>query len=420
MTEFETTAELNVSVKQQSLREARDDVEQSLGSVSVGVEDGRATARPTDGGSSLADAGLVSLAEDRNDLLEDLIDEVEEGNAGLTAGGGNGGGGLFPVPTGIPSSGGILSKFLPFLNAAALRSPPGGPGGVGTPLIPGELFSGIAKQFDPDVFENFGDGEAPTSILTKEGRADRLGELAALGRLASTPALATIAGVSTAGSLVGADTPPGTGGKQTLAPGATPSGSLLSGNKSYEELVKEAERLQQRGQNNPLTPENKLQLDVTDRQLIQRLVDRGKIEADSALARLAENDNREFSLNEADRELFERMLARSRSGSQQPDTGTDTDTSSVEVGRIADQLPPSVRDAASTFLGGAARPFDLPASGSGSGSDTPQRVTLDVGPIELPVDSRRIDQKIDELGAQLKEETKREIRRELTTDVGGR
>jgi len=387
VSEFESEALLNVVVDPQSLREARNDVEQSLGSVSVGVENGRARAR-SDGGTALAGAGAVEELGDQTDILEDILDELETANSGLIGGGGGGGGGL-GVPTVVPGGGGSLAKILRL-----------GAGATALPLAGAGILSATRDDVD-GLSEGIPASVAASPLFFGSAVAQRTGE------------------------LVGADAPPRTGGKKTLAPGVEPSGSLLSGDTTIEDLRKRSKELRESAAGDRGL-ENKLQLDVTDRQLIQRLVDRGKIEADSTLARLAENDNREFSLNADDRELFERVLVSSRQSNPPIDvTNTDqsdssTPTSSVEVGRIADQLPPSVRDAASTFLGGAARPFDLPASGSGSGSDTPQRVTLDVGPIELPVDSRRIDQKIDELGAQLKEETKREIRRELTTDVGGR
>lgn len=90
-TSFETTGILRLRVDEQSLREAEAEVEDRLG----------AAARVrTDGGSAGGAGELASLASERNDLLVDIRDLLDEG-AGGGGGGGGGGAGL-----GIPGSGG--------------------------------------------------------------------------------------------------------------------------------------------------------------------------------------------------------------------------------------------------------------------------------------------------------------------------
>jgi len=126
MTEFSTEASLLVTPDQQSLRDARSEIEDALGDVSVGVSTSGASSRAT-GGSRIAgreramsrqlltdqntrlgtvtehlDRGL-ELDEARNDLLRDLIEETESGNfSRAKSGGGLGGlGGLLGATAGL-------------------------------------------------------------------------------------------------------------------------------------------------------------------------------------------------------------------------------------------------------------------------------------------------------------------------------
>lgn len=387
MSQFESEAILNVTVSEQSLREAEDTVSSRIGSVPVTVEDGRARAR-ADGGTGLAGASVAEELSDQTEILEDMLDELEMGNSGLLGGGGGGGGLPTILPPGLGGGG-------------------AGPLGRGGGGLLSFALTGLATN-------DFGTSEGDEPIMDGPGAVG-------FGKL-----LNDVFGLSDTKSdnpPINALFPDSTSGlrtKSTLAPGVEPSGSLLSGDTTMEDLRKRSKELResaasQRGL------KNKLNLDVSDRKLIQQLVNRGKIEADSTLARLAKNENREFSLNPNDRELFERILAKSRqSGPSSDNTGqreSGTPTNSVEVGKIADQLPQSAQ-AASRFVSGAASPFGLPTSTSGT--DKPQRVTLDVGPVEMSVDSRKLEQKIDEMAGQLKKETKRELEKEITSGVGRR
>ena len=94
MTEFETEGVLQVVVDQQSLRDARDEVQETIGSVTVSASGGRARA---DGGSgvmaSIDDSAMVDELDEQTDLLEDILDELEQGGVG-GGGGGLGGGGM--------------------------------------------------------------------------------------------------------------------------------------------------------------------------------------------------------------------------------------------------------------------------------------------------------------------------------------
>jgi len=344
VSEFESTSILNVVVDQQSLRSARQEVEQSLGSISVNVENGRARAR-SDGGAALAGAGAVEELGDQTDILEDILDELETGNSGLIGGGGGGGGG--GLPTVIPPGFGLGG------------SSPFGRGGGGLLSL---ALTGLATN-------DFGTSEGDEPIMDGPGAVGfgkLLNDVFGLPDTKSdNPPINTIFPDATRDVRT----------RSTLAPGAQPLSSLLSGDTTLEDLRKRSKELRESAAGERGL-ENKLSLDVSDRELIQQLVNRGKIEADSTLARLAKNDNREFSLNPNDRELFERVLADSRQSNPsgqsdntgQTETETTTPTSSVEVGKIADQLPPSVRQAASTGIAGAASPFGLPAAGGNQSS----------------------------------------------------
>lgn len=100
-TEFTASAVLDVSVSNNSLQSARDTIEQELGSATVDVESATASDRLTQAGSGMAspltDGGgiasaLLTLAEDRNDLLEEIEDRVGGRSAAGFLGGGAAGG----------------------------------------------------------------------------------------------------------------------------------------------------------------------------------------------------------------------------------------------------------------------------------------------------------------------------------------
>lgn len=144
---FGTTAMLEVEVDEQSLRNARSTIEERAGSVRVGSRQAA-----TDGGRGFAterasreramsrqhlsqQAGMLDeigddmeasheLALERNELLEDILDAVDDGALNNRGGGGGGGGGV--------------------LSMLGLRSVAGGAGGGGAALGTGALSMGAA------------------------------------------------------------------------------------------------------------------------------------------------------------------------------------------------------------------------------------------------------------------------------------
>ena len=96
MTEFGAAGTLDVHVSQSSLRDARAEIEDELGDVTVDVaaESGPTTSAVTDGGSALADSGMLDELDEQTDLLEDILDELEQGGVGGGGGGLGGGGGM--------------------------------------------------------------------------------------------------------------------------------------------------------------------------------------------------------------------------------------------------------------------------------------------------------------------------------------
>jgi hypothetical protein len=137
MTEFETEGVLSVVLDQSSLQSARDEVEQTIGSVAVDVQASPARADGGVMGGANVDA-MLSLDEDRNDILEDILDELEQGGVG----GGGGGGGvtsLIPGLGGEGDGGGLLGGLLGGSAGAA-----GGAGLLGALATGGLVAGGIA------------------------------------------------------------------------------------------------------------------------------------------------------------------------------------------------------------------------------------------------------------------------------------
>jgi len=113
MTELSVGVSLQARPDQRSLREARREIEDTLGDVTVDV----ATSGGGGGGAGASmlrevsddTTALVGLAEDRNDLLEDILDILEDESGGADGGllrgtgdsGGGGGGGIGGLPIGI-------------------------------------------------------------------------------------------------------------------------------------------------------------------------------------------------------------------------------------------------------------------------------------------------------------------------------
>ncbi|AFH22622.1 hypothetical protein OSG_eHP31_00050 [environmental Halophage eHP-31] len=112
--DFATSVALSFEVDNTELRAVRDEIEAELDTVSVGVETGGTGTPVTDGGLDVGT--LTTLAEDRNDLLDDILDELETGGVG-----GGGGGGL-PIPGLGGGGGGGGFSLLEALGVGSLAS----------------------------------------------------------------------------------------------------------------------------------------------------------------------------------------------------------------------------------------------------------------------------------------------------------
>jgi len=108
MTDFSTSAELSLTVPQRELRSVRDEIESGIGDVAVSVEGQQARSggqARTDGGgltaNTLAGGATVEELGDQTEILEDILDELEQG--GLGGGGGGGVGGSLLQTVGLSS-----------------------------------------------------------------------------------------------------------------------------------------------------------------------------------------------------------------------------------------------------------------------------------------------------------------------------
>ena len=127
MSDFETTATIEIEIAEQSLRDARDDIESALGDVSVSVSaggGGRPAEMRSDGGRSGRQRRRARQqhrwARQDNDHIEDILEILE----GLETGGD--GGGLFgQLLGGAGDIGGALAGALPAGIGAAVGSAAG-------------------------------------------------------------------------------------------------------------------------------------------------------------------------------------------------------------------------------------------------------------------------------------------------------
>jgi len=146
---FGAAATLKVSPDPASLRQARAEIEDELGDVTVGVASSNGgPAALADGGrmgAAIDDGAMLEHLSDQTDVLEDILDELERGGIGGTGGGG---GMSTIVPTPGSGSKSLLSKIAPFA------------AGLGLPFVGGEFF----KQTHPAA-ETTGEGIAATSPL---------------------------------------------------------------------------------------------------------------------------------------------------------------------------------------------------------------------------------------------------------------
>jgi len=200
MTEFRTEGILDVQVDQQSLQSARDEVEAEVGGTEIAVStDGGSPTR----GSALSDTGIgpslseqsgimesmMSLDEERNELLVkavDLLDEGFGGGGGGSSGDGDDGLGDSLTPDGVPIIGdGLgaddiltmlgLKKGLEVLNPKNIISrllPSSMTGAVGVGGITGLAFNELLENMGlHDWAESLGDSLSDESQI-----ADVLGD----------------------------------------------------------------------------------------------------------------------------------------------------------------------------------------------------------------------------------------------------
>lgn len=128
---------LTVRPDPSSLRDARDEIEDSLGSVTVDVDGTRGNGTRSAGASMLSDQAdnqeaLIRLADERNELLQELVSEISAAGSG----GGSSGGGRIPRPRGGGGGGfggiGGLIGLLGLAGGAAFGSGGSGSGSSGT------------------------------------------------------------------------------------------------------------------------------------------------------------------------------------------------------------------------------------------------------------------------------------------------
>lgn len=160
MSEFSSIANVDAVVTDDSLRQARRDIEQGIGDVEVGVRAGGGGRQPRDprSGQFMSMRGveqrvvdLASINEDLHDLAEErneLLDELVDG--GLGAGGGGGGLGI----TGGLAAGGIGGSTVGGLGATVL-------GGLAIPAL-AALGTGqfVKDAFGGEVTEDSGPSPA--------------------------------------------------------------------------------------------------------------------------------------------------------------------------------------------------------------------------------------------------------------------
>jgi hypothetical protein len=119
MSEFSTEATVNLVLEERSLRQARDQLEESFSDVPVGVAGSSRAGRPPE---MRSDGGGMSNRERRRRRREfrwarertETIDEILEAVRGLEMGGGGGAGGLLDDVVGVAGeAGGALAAALP-------------------------------------------------------------------------------------------------------------------------------------------------------------------------------------------------------------------------------------------------------------------------------------------------------------------
>lgn len=170
MAEFKAGAELDITVPDEQLRSARTQIERELGDVGVSVDAGVAGSagqpRDPDTGQFASPMGpeefertSINLDEDRNDILEDILDELQGGD--VLAGAGGGGGGI-GTGLGIGGGAGIGAALVSGLTTGGALAGGAGVAGLATflgqevtQLFPGgeEVVDRRRRTFDPAAIQ---------------------------------------------------------------------------------------------------------------------------------------------------------------------------------------------------------------------------------------------------------------------------
>jgi len=167
--EFTTGASITATLDEGSLRDARDTLEDELASdpITVDVSQNGGGRAMTDGGRGMSalretTESLVTYAEERNDILGQMLEAVET-QAFETAQGGGGGGPLEALGLsklagsagGAAGGGGLLAGVGKALSGAGGKVPGiGGGTGIGTPVVAPQ----IAQSLD-DLGRTLGGGD---------------------------------------------------------------------------------------------------------------------------------------------------------------------------------------------------------------------------------------------------------------------
>jgi hypothetical protein len=145
----------------------------------------------------------------------------------------------------------------------------------------------------------------------------------------------------------------------------------------------------------------------SDRELVKQLVNQGKIEADSKLAQLARDENRQFSLAPETEQRLEQLLQ---------ETSTPTGTTTFDGKGALEREATKTR---TTFDGKGALEREMMRQGQSTPPnrakrDRQQRAQIDISPEVTVERSDDVEREVDRAMDDAKREVKRELARELT------
>lgn len=109
MADFQTSAALSIDIPNRELRDARRQIESELGDISISV-DGSGAGASMRGGGGDGGPEMRRLADERNTLLREIVDQFQAMGGGGGGGGGRGGGGFLGTAAGS-GTGTILGRL---------------------------------------------------------------------------------------------------------------------------------------------------------------------------------------------------------------------------------------------------------------------------------------------------------------------